>query len=236
MRFLIFVVALLSAGIAVARVSAADRKLVHVVRFTDYAQGSIDDWLQGKGFRFEQDAKRRDRIDLDVGTNGLVLEAKRRAFGIMLNESVNVPTFTHIEIDWGVNKFPSGASYEQGIRNEALMVIVFMGDERQSSGSMFIPDSPYFVGLFLCHGDDKTNHPYVGSYFKKGGRYVCIDRPADGQLVTSRFDLLEAYRSYFDKERDDDPAVSGLALALDTKKAADGGTSSAFLREMRFFC
>lgn len=235
MRFLIFVVALLSAGIAVARVSAADRKLVHVVRFTDYAQGSIDDWLQGKGFRFEQDAKRRDRIDLDVGTNGLVLEAKRRAFGIMPNESVNVPTFTHIEIDWGVNKFPSGASYEQGIRNEALMVIVFMGDERQSSGSMFIPDSPYFVGLFLCHGDDKTNHPYVGSYFKKGGRYVCIDRPADGQLVTSRFDLDEAYRSYFDKERDDDPAVSGLALALDTKKAADGGTSSAFIREIRFF-
>ena len=99
MRFLIFVVALLSAGIAVARVSAAGRKLVHVVRFTDYAQGSIEDWLQGKGFRFEQDAKRRDRIDLDVGTNGLVLEAKRRAFGIMPNESVNVPTFTHIEID-----------------------------------------------------------------------------------------------------------------------------------------
>ena len=235
MRFLIFVVALLSAGIAVAPVSAADRKLVHVVRFTDYAQGSIDDWLQGKGFRFEQDAKRRDRIDLDVGSNGLVFEAKRRAFGIMPNESVNVPTFTHIEIDWGVNKFPSGASYEQGVRNEALMVIVFMGDERQSSGSMFIPDSPYFVGLFLCHGDDKTNHPYVGSYFKKGGRYVCIDRPADGQLVTSRFDLLEAYRSYFDKERDDDPAVSGLALALDSKKAADGGTSSAFIREIRFF-
>ncbi len=235
MRFLIFVVALLSAGIAVAPVSAADRKLVHVVRFSDYAQGSIDDWLQGKGFQFEQDAKRRDRIDLDVGSNGLVFEAKRRAFGIMPNESVNVPTFTHIEIDWGVNKFPSGASYEQGVRNEALMVIVFMGDERQSSGSMFIPDSPYFVGLFLCHGDDKTNHPYVGSYFKKGGRYVCIDRPADGQLVTSRFDLLEAYRSYFDKERDDDPAVSGLALALDTKKAADGGTSSAFIREIRFF-
>ena len=115
------------------------------------------------------------------------------------------------------------------------MVVVFMGDERQSSGSMFIPDSPYFVGLFLCHGDDKVNHPYVGSYFKKGGRYVCVDRPAEGKLVTSRFDLLEAYRTYFDKERDDDPAVSGLALALDTKKAADGGKSSAFIREIRFY-
>ena len=47
------------------------------------------------------------------------------------------------------------------------MVILFMDDERQSSGTMFIPDSPYFIDLFLWHGDDKTRHPYVGSYFKK---------------------------------------------------------------------
>ncbi len=235
MRFLIFLLSLLFAGLANAPTSANDGKLVHVLRFTDYEIGSIDDWLQGKGFQFQQDAQRRNRIDLDVGSSGLVLEAKRRAFGIMSNESVNVPTFTHIEIDWGVNKFPAGASYEQGVRNEALMVIVFMGDERQASGSMFIPNSPYFIGLFLCHGDDKINHPYVGSYFKKGGRYVCTNRPAEGEIVTTRFNLLEAYRAYFDKEQDDDPAVSGLALALDTKKADDGGKASAFIREIRFF-
>ena len=46
---------------------------------------------------------------------------------------------------------------------------------------------------------------------------------------------LETYRMYFDKERDDDPGVSGLALALDTKKADGGGRSSAFIREIRFF-
>ena len=234
MRFLIFLLSLLFASLANAPTSANDGKLVHVLRFTNYEQGSIDDWLQGKGFQFKQDAQRRHRIDLDVGSSGLVLEAKRRAFGVMPNESVNVPTFTHIEIDWGVNKFPAGASYEQGVRNEALMVIVFMGDERQSSGSMFIPDSPYFVGLFLCHGDDKINHPYVGAYFNKGGRYVCTNRPTEGEIVTSRFNLLEAYRAYFDKEQDDDPAVSGLALALDTKKADEGGRASAFIREIRF--
>ncbi len=235
MRLLVLTLTLMSAVSAAASISSADEKLVHVVRLTNYEQGSISDWLQGKGFRFQQDAKRRDRIDLDVGPNGLVLESKRRAFGIMSNESVNVPEFTFVEIDWGVNKFPSGASYEQGVRNEALMVVVFMGDERQSSGSMFIPDSPYFVGLFLCHGDDKLKHPYVGRYFKKGGRYVCLGRPTEGQIVTSRFDLLAAYRNYFDKESDDDPAVSGLALALDTKKADDGGKSSAFIREIRFY-
>ena len=227
--------AILVVVLAASPASASEGKLVHVVRFTDYELGPVEDWLLSKGFQFEQDAQRRNRIDLDVGEKGLVLEAKRKAFGIMPNESVNVPEFTYVEIDWGVNKFPEGVSYEQGVRNEAIMVFMFMGDERQPSGSLFIPDSPYFVGLFLCHGDDKLNQPYVGSYYKKGGRYVCGDRPAEGQLVTTRFNLLEAYRIYFDKERDDDPAVSGLALALDTKKAGEGGKALAFIREIRFY-
>ncbi|MFB3101461.1 MAG: hypothetical protein ACE1ZM_08465, partial [Gammaproteobacteria bacterium] len=92
--------------------------------------------------------------------------------------------FTYVEIDWGVNKFPEGASYEQGVRNEAIMVFIFMGNEHQPSGSFFITDSPYFVALFLCHGDHRINHPHKSAYFKKGGRYVCVERPAVGQLVT----------------------------------------------------
>jgi hypothetical protein len=210
-------------------------KVAYVVRFSDHKQGSVDAWLQQKGFKFERDARQRDRIALTIAEPAsLLVDTKRRAFGIMTNESVNVPEFTYIEVDWGVNKQPEGASYEKGVRNEALMLMVFMGDERQPSGSMLIPDSPYFVGLFLCGGGDRVKHPYVGSYFKKSGRYVCADKPAPGQTVTSRFDLLEAYRTYFDKERDDDPAVSGVALAVDTQKAGGGGTSSAFIREIRF--
>ena len=153
----------------------------------------------------------------------------------MPNETVNVPEFTYLEIDWGVNRFPEGASYEQGVRNEAIMVMIFMGDERLPSGSIFIPNSPYFIGLYLCHDDDRINHPYQGAYFKKSGRYVCGDRPEAGQSVTTRFDLLEAYRTYFDQERDDDPGISGLVIALDTKKAGGGGKSSAFIREIRFY-
>lgn len=212
----------------------ADPRLAEIVRFSDYETGPVEDWLQGKGFRFEQDARSRSRIDLDVGETGLTVETKRAALGLMPNEAVNVPDFTHIEIDWGVNRFPTGASYEKGVRNEALMLIVFLGDERQPSGSMFIPDSPYFVGFFLCDGDDRLKHPYVGSYFKKGGRYVCLARPPAGKAVTTRFDLMKAYRAYFDREGDDDPAVSGIALAVDTKKASGGGKASAFIREIRF--
>lgn len=226
---------ILASLMVAAPVWADGSKVVHVIRFTDYESGPVEDWLQAKGFQFREDARRRDRIDLDVGESGLVVEAKRGAFGMMVSEAVNVPDFSRVEINWGVSKFAEGASYEKGVRNEALMVMIFLGDENQPSGSMFIPDSPYFVGLYLCHGDDRANHPYMGNYFKKGGRYVCGDRPAPGEMITTRFNLLEAYRSYFDKEGDDDPAVSGLALAVDTKKAGDGGKASAFIREIRFY-
>ena len=216
-------------------VAADSAKPIHVIQFSDYEEGSEEDWLLGKGFQFEQDARRRDRIDLEVGEGRLLIEAKRPAFGIMPNETVNVPAFNDVEIDWGINQFPEGASYEQGVRNEALMVIFFLSDERQPSGALYIPDSPYFIALFLCHGDDRVDHPYVGAYYKKSGRYVCGERPNVGEMVTTRFNLMEAYQQYFDKEHDDDPAISGIALALDTKKAAGGGKASAFIREIRIF-
>ena len=213
---------------------AESAELIHVIRFSDYESGSEKDWLLKKGFEFQLDARDPTRIDFNPSNKGLVIQAKRKALGIISNE-IDIPEFTYVEIDWGVNKHPEGASYEQGVRNEAIMVMIFMGDEHKASGSLFIPDAPYFVGLFLCHGDDRLNHPYLGSYFKKGGRYVCADRPGIGEMVTTRFDLLNVYRSYFDKEKEYDTGISGISLALDTKKAGNNGQSSAFISEIRFY-
>ena len=213
---------------------ANEEQLVHMIRFSDYESGPIEAWLSTKGFQFERDVKRRNRVDLYVDSDRLVIETHRKAFGMMQNESVDLPEFTYVEIDWGVKKHPEGASYEQGLRNEAIMVIVFMGDERRPSGSMLIPNSPYFIGLFLCSGDDRRGHPYLGSYFKKSGRYVCLDSPEPGEIVTSRFNLLDGYRTYFDKERDDNPGISGLAVSVDTQKGKDG-RALALIQEIRFY-
>ena len=76
---------------------------------------------------------------MEVNNGSLTIKAKRPALGFLANETVDVPEFTYIEIDWGINRFPEGASYEQGLRNEAIMVIIFMGDEKLPSGSVFIP-------------------------------------------------------------------------------------------------
>jgi hypothetical protein len=86
-----------------------------------------------------------------------------------------------------------------------------------------------------AHSDDRIHHPYTGAYYKKTGRYVCGERPAVSETVTTRFNLLEAYRTYFDMERDDDPFISGLAITLDTRKASDDSTSSAFIEEVRIY-
>lgn len=229
------VILLLSLLVVASSVFAEPRNLVHILRFNDYESGSEEDWLLSKGFQLKEGMSDRRRIDLEIGDESLIVEAKRKAFGLMSNETVNISEFSYMEIDWGVNMFPEGASYEQGVRNEALMVFVFMGDERLPSGSMFIPDSPFFVGLFLCDGDDRLNHPYKGAYFKKGGRYVCVGRPKVGDRITSRFNLIGAYRNYYDKDKDDDPGISGIAIALDTKKAKNKGRSSAFIHEIRFY-
>lgn len=234
-RLLILFLMVLAAVLPFAGSAAEQASIVHVLRFTNHGKGTVDDWLRSKGFQLERDAKRRDRIELHSRPDNLHIETKRRAFGMLVNESVDVREFSRVEIDWGVDRHPQGVSYEQGVRNEALMVIIFLGDERVSSGSLLIPDTPYFIGLFLCSGDDRMSHPYVGDYFRKSGRYVCLDRPRPGVAVTSSFDLLEAYRDYFDKERDDDPGISGLALTVDTQKADGDGSASAFIREIRFY-
>lgn len=215
-----------------ARADTASRQS-YLVDFSDHAAGSVEEWLKTKGFVPEKDARRRDRFGLSADEHGLAIQAERRLFGVLTNERVDVPVVSGIEIVWGVTRYPKGASYERGVNNEAIMIYVFLGDERLPSGSFLIPDSPYFIALYLCR-DDRLNHPYVGNYFKKSGRFVCLDQPKPGETTVSRFDLLSAYRAYFDKEGDDDPAVSGMAISVDTSKSGDGGKAGAFIKRVRF--
>ncbi len=71
MRVIVSIFAILTALLVAAPVWANEGKLVHVVRFADYESGPVEDWLQGKGFQFKEDARRRDRIDLNVEKRAL---------------------------------------------------------------------------------------------------------------------------------------------------------------------
>ena len=210
---------------------SSPRKVLYRFDFSDYAGESIDEWLQSKGFKFEEAAKNRNELGLSIKNGALILEAKEALRGFLFNDSINVEKFSNIRIEWGIIKYPEGASYEKQVNNEALMVYIFFGHEQIPSGQFALPSSPYFIGLYLCK-DDKINLPYKGKYYHQGGRFVCLGNPKPLETVISEFDLATAFRTYF--EKDEVPGISAIAFGVDTAASGDGGTAAAYIRRLEF--
>jgi hypothetical protein len=202
----------------------------HSFDFAGFPGGSVLKWLEQRGFVAKQDAATAGKVQYSISEDWLILEAKRKALALLLSEA-NLVGFSRIRIEWGVDEFPAGASYEKGVRSDGLMVYVFFGDEKLSSGSMLVPNSPYFIGLFLCE-TDPIDRPYQGRYFKAGGRYVCVDRAAAGESITTDFLIDDAFKRYFGLG--ETPYISGLGIAIDTDAAKGKGTAKSFIRKIEF--
>jgi len=231
--FGIFAFVLLCAAVAqsLSPPAKADQSTIYAVDFTDYRAGPVQAWLKSKGFAFERDANDAAAIAFRAGAQGLEVAALKQAQGLLVNKTIGANPYSSVEIEWGVARHPPGASYEKKVNNEAIMVHVFFGSEKKSSGSMFALDIPYFIGFFLCNGD-RIGYPYAGRYYQEGGRYVCLAAPAPGQTVVSRFNLKEGVRAIFgDKAAD---SVSGYSIQVDTSSSSGDGKSSAFIKRIRF--
>jgi hypothetical protein len=228
----------LSASVAVAVLSflpvltshAAAVKPDLVLDFSGYTGGSVEDWLRGQRFTFEKGAKNRRLLQLSVANDTLTLETKGHLSGFILNE-VDVEKAKRIRIAWGILQYPVDVSYHNQVNNEALMLYIFFGTEKVSSGHMLIPNSPYFIGLFLCQ-DEQIDFPYKGRYFHAGGRFVCLGKPKPKETVVSEFDLDTAFKKYFGKSRT--PGISGIGFGIDTSKAGKGGAAAAFIKSIEF--
>lgn len=94
-----------------------------------------------------------------------------------------------------------------------------------------IPNAPYFIGFFLGK-DEKVGKGYVGRYFQKGGRYVCLGNPEPGEMVVSEYDLVSAFKRKY--EKDEVPVISGIALAIDTTRSSGGGKAAAVIKSIEF--
>ena len=199
--------------------------------FSGYEGGSVEQWLQSKGFSFEKDAKNRDLLALSITDGSLILSANGPLSGFILNDLINIDKVSKVRIKWGIIRYPEGVGYSRGINNEALMIYFFFGSEKISSGHVLIPDSPYFIGLFLCQ-DDQLNFPYKGRYFHAGGRFVCVAKPRPNETVVSEFDLDAAFKSYFGKFKT--PGVTGIGLGVDTSQAGGDGKGAAVLKSIEF--
>ncbi len=230
--FIVMVISLSSQGFAGSRKKDNGFKRVRfLIDFSDYSEGSVENWLMAKGFAFERDAKDRRKLDLNVKEDALILESKKQLTGFLINEGVDLEQFSSVMIEWGVNAYPQDASYERKNNNEALIVLVFFGYDKISSGHFLIPNTPYFIGFFLGK-DDVVNKPYVGRYFQKAGRFICLGNSKPGETVISEFDLITAFKTYF--EKDEVPIISGIALGVDTSRSGNGGKASAFIKRIEF--
>jgi hypothetical protein len=206
-------------------------RVVYRLDFADYPGGSVEAWLESKGFKLKEAAKHQDQLELSIENGALILAAKEQLRGFVYNDSLDIEKFSRVRIEWGVIKYPEGASYERHVRNEALMIYLSFGHEKKASGNIILPDVPYFIGFFLCK-DDKLNTPYVGRYYHEGGRFVCLGHPQPNETVVSEFDLVTAFRDYY--ETSEVPPISGINFGVDTADAGDGGKAAAFVKKIEF--
>jgi hypothetical protein len=204
--------------------------MIYGVNFSGFPGGSVLQWLGSKEFLPKQDATNGRRVIYSASQDGLVLETRSPTFALLLNET-DVRDYSKIRIEWGVDAFPPGASYEAGVRSEAIMVYIFFGKERHASGSLLIPDSPYFLGLFLCESG-AINKPFLGRYYHAIGRYICVDRPRLGVALTTEFPIAETFTRIFGRQQP--PDVSGFGIAIDTANARGNGVARSFIRKIEF--
>jgi len=206
----------------------SDSKVLYSIDFSDVNTSDPRGWLKDKGFtKIESAAKDQNKLALSFSDNSLVFDTKGQIFAFMLNPSMHINNAKKIRITWGVNTFPVGASYENGIRNEALMVYVYFGDKDRDSGSFFIPNCPYFLGLYLGQ-NDTVGKLYTGRHFTDGGRFVCVGKPQTGVTVVTEYNLADGFKSAFPAEKSL-PFIAGLALEVETSST---GPAKAFLKKI----
>ncbi len=214
--------------ISVPAQSDEESKIVHTVDFSGNHGKKAPDWLKESGYRLEKDAADENRLAFSFNATSLIIETKRKAFGLAMKEVPDLQ-IRKVRIIWGVDRYPAGASWENGLKREALMLFLFYGKERIRSGNLFLPNTPYYAGLFLSDVDTKDK-VYVGNNYQHCGRYVCVANPKPGETVTSEFDL-DTFKSMFGKDKT--PALSAFSLEVDTSGTADG-LSKAFVSRIDF--
>lgn len=183
-------------------------------------------WLRQEGFEFKLDAA---LLDAHFSERGLVLATDDQLAGLFV-KALDLPGAKRVRVIWGIDRYPHGADWDRGKGRVPLAVMFWLGKEKLESGGLFVPDSPYFTGVFI--GDkDQEGKPYTGSYYKKGGRYFCKPcETREGDTVVTEFDLEKAFKSAFG--RPDMPPVSGFGFQVNTRGTSGG--SSAFIRRVEF--
>ncbi len=220
LRLCIVVLSLLQLGSA-----AASGTLVYAIEFAR-STGEPVAWLRAEGFELKLGA---EQLDTRFTKRGLILESDRETAALFV-KSLDLPEAKRVRITWGVDRYPDGVDWDRGKQRTPLAVMFWLGEEKLDSGALFVPDSPYFTGLFLG-AREQEGRAYTGRYYKRGGRYFCQPcRTPEGRTVVTEFDLEDAFRRSFGGE--EMPPVSAFGFQVNTKDTTGG--SRAFIKRVEF--
>jgi hypothetical protein len=203
-------------------------KVVYSLDFSKCKDGPAEAYLKKIGFKLKKGMADSSEVKLYFKSGKLYIDTLESSLGLAIKEGLRINRFSKIRIEWGVDKYPAGASYAKKVNNEAIMIYIYFGLKKSSSDSFFIPNSPYFMGLFLAPAD-KLNHPYIGRHFTTQGRFVCIANPKQGETITSEFNLVNTFKKYYKKSRV--PFISGINIETDTSYVKPG-KSRAFISKI----
>jgi hypothetical protein len=201
-------------------------KVIFTLDFSDQADGDAKPWLKANGFQFKLDT---DDLSPHFSHKRLVLETNDEAAGYFLKR-VNLPNVKGIRIFWGVDRYPQGADWEQGIYRVPIAVVISFGEKKIDSGSFYIPDASYFISLFLGE-KEKSGRAHTGKYYKKGGRYFCEPCGVPpGETVVTEFNLEGAFKFQFGHPQV--PPISSFGFQMNTEDTRGG--ARAFLKKVEF--
>jgi hypothetical protein len=106
-----------------------------------------------------------------------------------------------------------------------IAVMVSFGEDKMASGSLFVPNAPYFLSVFLGE-HEQEGRAYTARYYQQGGRYFC--QPCGvppGQTVVTEFDLATHFTEQFQPRVL--PPVSSVSVQMNTTDTTGG--ARAFL-------
>ena len=199
-------------------------------------QGNALDWFEERGWEEQVDM---DKMNPRFENGSLVIEAKDAVSGVFFKdfrtESKSLSGIKRIRINWGVEQYPEGADWsgpveeKRNVRN-AIGVMIFFGDENQESGSVFIPDIPYFLALFLGE-KERPGKAYLANYWHKGGRYFCISCNGNVGEFISEMDIPNTFKDQFGF---DPPPITGIAIDADATNTSskNGRQSKAYIKKI----
>tara|TARA_B100000953_G_scaffold135778_1_gene112279 strand:+ start:681 stop:1412 length:732 start_codon:yes stop_codon:yes gene_type:complete len=203
------------------------------------ATGDVRAWFEALNWEFREDVA---EMNLRFEDSKLVIEPTTDELGVLMRDFDKkdyLRSVTKIRIEWGVDQYPLGADWSgpaDKTRNtrEAISFMIFFGDAKLDSGFFFAPDLPYFISFFLGK-DEKPDQVYLGNYWQKGGRYLCI--PCDGSSGKTYITEIDLAAKFFELFAKQPEPITALGIEVDVQKTekVNGRHSKAYIKRVELF-